>query len=122
MASTDEPREEPTPSPVLEDKVAPFRQPVITATGILLGFILNLASTWVRNESPMAEWLAYVTAACIFIGVIFLMIVLYRVLCMDYPRDKAESYYNRTLDILVAGISFSFLGAFIDLFSNFWVD
>ena len=123
MASAEENKNKSTPPvQVLEDKIGAFRQPVITTTGILLGFVLNFASTWVRNETPMPDWLAWIVGASVVVGVTLLIMVLYRVLRMDYPRENAEFYYIRTLQLLIFGITFSFLGAFIDLFSNFMTD
>ena len=43
----------------MEDKLQAFRQPIVTATGILLGFILNFAANWVKSDSAMPDWLAY---------------------------------------------------------------
>ena len=66
--------------------------------------------------------LAWIVGASVVVGVTLLIMVLYRVLRMDYPRENAEFYYKRTLQLLIFGITFSFLGAFIDLFSNFMTD
>ncbi|MBL9154644.1 MAG: hypothetical protein JNK37_19350 [Verrucomicrobiales bacterium] len=103
----------------MEDKLQSFRQPIVTATGILLGFILNFAANWVKTETPMPDWLAYLVGACVLTGIVMLIAVLHRVLRMDYPRDQAEAYHARTLLYLIAGVALSFAGALIDMFSHF---
>ena len=106
----------------MEDKIQAFRQPLVTATGIILGFMLNFATTWVKSDSPLTDGLAYFAAACLTIGAISLILVLYRILRMDYPRDKGEHYYNRTLTLFIAGVSIAFVGVFIDMAMNFMVE
>lgn len=103
----------------MEDKLQAFRQPIVTATGILLGFILNFAANWVKSDSAMPDWLAYLVGVCVLAGIILLVAVLHRVLRMDYPRDRAEAYHARTLRFLITGVALSFAGALIDMFSHF---
>ncbi len=104
---------------IMEDKLQSFRQPIVTATGILLGFILNFAANWVKSDSAMPDWLAYLVGVCVLAGIVLLVAVLYRVLRMDYPRDRAEAYHARTLRFLIVGVTLSFAGALIDMFSHF---
>lgn len=103
----------------MEDKLQSFRQPIVTATGILLGFILNFTANWVKTETPMPDGLAYLVGICVLTGIILLVVVLHRVLRMDYPRDRAEAYHARTLQLLITGVALSFAGALIDMFSHF---
>lgn len=107
---------------MMEDKIQTFRQPLVTATGIILGFILNFASTWVRSDSHLSDFLAYVVGGCILFGTTCLIVVLGRVLRMDYPRAHAEAYYNRTLKLFIWGVSIAFVGVLIDMFGNFMVE
>ena len=44
----------------MEDKIQAFRQPLVTATGIILGFILNFASSFVKSESSVSDFTSYV--------------------------------------------------------------
>jgi multisubunit Na+/H+ antiporter MnhB subunit len=103
----------------MEDKIQAFRQPMVTATGIILGFMLNFALNWVRVDSPLGDGLAYFVGLCVLAGAISLILVLYRILRMSYPRDKGEQYYNNTLRLFIFGIGVSFLGALIDMSSHF---
>lgn len=103
----------------MEDKIQAFRQPMVTATGIILGFILNFAATFVKSDSQMSTLLAYAITLCIVAGVICLILALNRVLRMDYKREQAEKYYNLTLTYFIFGVSVSFIGVFLDMCSSF---
>ena len=103
----------------MEDKIQSYRQPLVTATGIILGFILNFASTFVKTSSPISEISAYIIGLCILIGIISLILVLGRILNMKYPKEKAEEYYQKTLNFFLFGVSISFIGVMIDMFANF---
>jgi Na+/melibiose symporter-like transporter len=102
----------------MEDQLKTYRQPLVTATGIILGFILNFASDFVQTDTKN-NFVAYVVATCILIGVICLIIVLSRVLRMRYPKDKAETYYNKTLGYFIFGVSISFVGIMIKMIEHF---
>lgn len=104
----------------MEDKIQSYRQPIVTATGIILGFILNFAATFVKTDSSISVFLAYTIFACILTGIFCLIIVLLRALKMNYPKDKAESYYGRTLFYFIFGVSISFLGVMIEMVSSFY--
>ena len=103
----------------MEDQIQSFRQPIVTATGILLGFILNFAASWVKADTPMRDTLAYIVGISVLAGIVLLITVLHRALRMNYPREQAEAYYGRTLTFFIAGVCLSFVGALIDMFSHF---
>lgn len=104
----------------MEDKLQPYRQPMVTATGIILGFILNFASSWVKSDSLLSDTMAYIVGFCVLLGIICFILVLSRILSLSYPKDQFESYYTRTLRLFIAGICLAFGGAIIDMFANFW--
>lgn len=106
----------------MEDKIQPYRQPLITATGIILGFILNFASNWVKTENALTDSLAYFVGIAVLLGTICLITVLYRMLNMKYPRETWEEYYNKTFLIFMLGICSAFLGVLVDMFANFMTD
>lgn len=103
----------------MDDKIQSHRQPLVTATGIILGFILNFASTFVKSDSGLSDATAYSIGFSILIGIISLIIVLSRILKMKYPKEKAEEYYQKTLNYFLFGVSVSFFGVMIDMFANF---
>jgi hypothetical protein len=49
----------------MDDKIQAFRQPMVTATGIILGFMLNFAASWVKTDSPLGDELAYFVGICV---------------------------------------------------------
>jgi hypothetical protein len=106
----------------MEDKIQAYRQPMVTATGIILGFILNFATSFVKSDSSIGNLASYVIGICILTGIICLIIVLNRVLQMKYPREKAETYYNKTLHLFIFGVSIAFIGVMIDMFANFMIE
>ena len=106
----------------MEDKIQSYRQPLVTATGIILGFILNFASSFVKSESELSYSLSSVIAICSLIGIICLILVLSRILRIKYPKDKADEYYQQTLNLFILGVSISFIGVMIDMFTNFMMD
>jgi hypothetical protein len=106
----------------MDDKIQAYRQPLVTATGIILGFILNFTSSFVKTDNGLNDTIAYSIGICILIGIISLIIVLGRVLKMKYPKEKAETYYQSTLTLFLFGVSISFIGVMIDMFANFMTD
>lgn len=106
----------------MEDKIQAYRQPMVTTTGIILGFMLNFVSSWVKLDSPLGDGLAYFVGICLLSGSIMLILVLFRILNMNYQRTKAEQYYYKTLVLLIVGISVAFLGVFVDMLTHFMMD
>ena len=106
----------------MEDKSKPYRDSMITATGIILGFLLNYETTWVRSETPLSDTGAFIVGICLLIGTINLIIVLYRMLKINKAAENSESYYSKTLWLFIIGIVVMFVGVFIDMFSNFMDD
>jgi hypothetical protein len=88
-------------------KIENFRQPIVTATGILLGFALSVAGAWVPQAFQTNRVSETILAIGLFVYVPLYITVLYRILSMDYPVDTVESYYRKTLFIfLTANVIF----------------
>lgn len=103
----------------MEDQSKSYRDSMITATGIILGFLLNFETTWVRSDTPLGDFGAYFVGFCLLIGTFNLILVLYRMLKVPRFDQQGASYYNRTLWLFIIGISIMFIGVFVDMFSNF---
>jgi hypothetical protein len=81
---------------------------MVTATGIILGFMLNFASSWVPKAFSTHVFIESIIALCLLICVPVLLMVLYRILTMRLPEQNVESYYMRTLRLFIIGVSFPF--------------
>ncbi|AGA77869.1 hypothetical protein [Echinicola vietnamensis] len=103
----------------MEDKIQPFRQPIITGGGIILGFILNFAAEFVKTDTKH-NTLAFIIGGFTLIGVIFIIISMARILNFNYPKDKADIYYQKTYLFFIMGIIFSFIGVFINMTITFF--
>jgi len=93
------------------DRISQYRQPMVTATGIFLGFMLNFASTWIKDAFVKYMFRDIVIAIGQVICLFTLLLVLFRMLRMNYPTHPDE-FYRRTLRLFLVGISvpfFSFL-------------
>ena len=106
----------------MDENIQAFRQPLVTATGIILGFILNYAANFVKAESTMSDGMAYFIGGCVLLGIVCLIVVLYRILHMYYPKESAQAYYQATLRLFIFGVSIAFAGVVVDMFANFMLD
>jgi hypothetical protein len=103
----------------VEDPLISYRQPIVTASGLLLAFTLGFAKQWVQAPNPLGAWADYTIGAFILAGTVMLIVAVFRILNANYPRDRAASYYARTLRLFIGGISLNFIGLFGDLFITF---
>lgn len=103
----------------LSDPLATFRQPMITASSLILGFTLGFASQWVAKTNPLGHWVDYLVGACLLFGTAMLLITAYRIMRADYPRDTPMHYYKRTLRGFVVGTAVNFVGLFLDMATTF---
>lgn len=103
----------------MTDNLQWLRQPLVTATGIMLWFILNFAANWVKSDTNLNDLWAYSVAILIIIGIVLLILTLYRILSYTYPREQSERYYATTLLLFTIGVWCAFLGVVIDMRSNF---
>jgi hypothetical protein len=95
------------------DKIQQFRQPMVTATGIFLGFMLDFANGWLPNSFTIYRFRDVVIAGGTLASIALLIVVLYRVLRGDQPEDSASRFYKRTLRLFIIGISIPFFSAVI---------
>lgn len=102
------------------DPLQARRQPLVTATGIILGFTLNFASGWVRSDSTVGERMAWLIAGLILAGVVCLIVVLTRILDGAVPEEAAEEHYRRTVRLFIIGVSAAVSGVMLDMGTTFW--
>ncbi len=102
-----------------EDRLQTLRQPLVTATGIVLGFTLNFAAAWVKSDTAVSDGLAYVIFAAVLAGMALLILVLGRILRRDVPAEVTERYYAATVRLFIVGVSLAVGGVVLDMASNF---
>ena len=90
------------------DKIQQYRQPLVTATGIFLGFMLEFTYGWLPNAFQTYKFRDVVIASGSIASIACLVIVLFRILQMDYPEESAQLYYKKTLRLFITGISIPF--------------
>jgi len=86
-----------------------YRQPIVTASGIFLGFMLNFASTWIKDAFTKNMFRDIVLGLSILVCISLLLIVLFRILRMNFPAEKVDAYYQKTLRLFIIGVSVPFL-------------
>ena len=100
------------------DKIQEFRQPMVTATGIFLGFMLNFTSGWMSHNFTKTGFKEVVVAFATVVSIASLIIVLFRILRMNYPSERSNNYYRKTLVFFLVGISIPFLAFLVLLFQK----
>ena len=90
------------------ENLQPYRQPMVTATGIFLGFMLNFTSSWMPNAFTKEKTRDIIMASALIISLASLILVLIRMLRGFNPVEPAR-FYRKTLIVFVIGISIPFL-------------
>jgi hypothetical protein len=91
------------------DPIQPYRQPVVTATGIFLGFMLEYTIGWFPQAFSKNNFKDFLIAISIILSVPLLIIVLFRILKMNYSSDHVKEYYGRTLTLFLIAVSLPFI-------------
>lgn len=105
--------------PISSDRLQSYRQPMVTGTGIILGFLFNFAGNFVKADSGSSENVAWVVFGLLIVGVMCLLNVLARALRIDVEPDRAAQFYNGTRLLFMVGVGAAVLGALLDMASNF---
>jgi hypothetical protein len=90
------------------DKLQPYRQPMVTALGIFLGFMLNYTSQWIRDAFTKNRSRDILVAIGIAICIALLLFVLFRILKMHYPVEP-ERFYRITLLLFLVAMALPFI-------------
>jgi hypothetical protein len=91
------------------ENIQNYRQPMVTATGIFLGFMLSFAASWVGNAFTKHMFRDYIVAISVILSITLLLVVLYRMLNMNYPADKVNTYYQQALRLFQTAVSIPFV-------------
>lgn len=106
-----------------KDPLFKFRQPLVTAAGIILGFVLNFATELVKRDSKNDNMVLLIIFS-ILMGIVLLIVALYRILNNRYNNNnnsQANAYYRKTLNIFLAGVIFSFFGGLLKMVHTLFI-
>jgi hypothetical protein len=103
-------------------KIDSYRQPLVTATGILLGFALSVAGAWAPRAFGTLRFSEVVLGIGLFIYIPLYILVLFRILRMNYPEDKQEAYYKKTLYIFLTANTVFYLSIVIIMVESFIIN
>lgn len=95
-----------------EVNIHAYRQPMITATGFFLGFMLNFTSGWIKDAFTTYKFRDVVVAIAIACCLSLLILVLFRSLRLRHPT-KPEKFYRITLLYFLIGITIPFMAFLI---------
>lgn len=103
--------EEPTEPAKFETDIAPFRQPMVTSIGIVLGFLLAFLANWAAqadDEPALATASDFIIALALLGSAVLFTIALYRLLDGRIHGDPAKRYQGTVrLYMLAFGLAFS---------------
>ncbi len=102
------------------DELFNFRQPLVTAAGIILGFVLNFTTSLVKRDNK-SDIIALLILLFTLIGICFLIVSLYRILNNNYDRTKAKKFYKKTLAYFLTGVILSFVGGLLKMVHTFFL-
>jgi divalent metal cation (Fe/Co/Zn/Cd) transporter len=93
-----------------------YRQPMVTSIGVILGFLMGFLGQWVTEPAfHLASAADHIVFTGTLVGVVLLLMALYRMLTPVLPKDVA-TYYARTLQLYMGGILVAFSSMLISAF------
>lgn len=90
------------------ENIQHYRQPIVTAAGIFMRFMLNFAGTGIKDAFRKNMIRDIILGLSIILCISLLLIVLFRILKMNYPADKVNAYYKVTLRLFIIAVSVPF--------------
>ena len=101
----------------MDDNIQNYRQPMVTAIGIILGFVLGFTGKWATESSTVFDIGDYIVFVGLIISILLLIVALFRIL------NNAEiihpgKYYNTTLKLFIVGVCIAFVGVFISILQS----
>lgn len=99
--------------------LTPYRQPMVTSLGIIMGFLLNFLAGWAVRDDPTAELRGtadFLVMSTLLPSLLLMVFVLYRLLDPRHDPERLESVYLNTLRLYMAAIALAFCGVFVAIF------
>ena len=100
-----------------ETEIAPFRQPMVTSIGIVLGFLLAFLANWAAQadaEPALSSASDFLIAIALLGSAALFTTALYRLLDSRIHANAGERYQT-TFRIYILGFLLAFLGLAIAL-------
>jgi hypothetical protein len=104
--------------PRLKD-LTPYRQPMVTSLGIIMGFLLNFLAGWATRddvESEINSSADWIVAATLLPALLLMLVVLYRLLDFRHAPNTLDQVYGTTLKLYMTAIVLAFCGVGVALF------
>ena len=99
--------------------IAPFRQPMVTSLGIILGFLLNFLANWATEDEEgdtLITLADYAVAGTLLLSIAMMCWVLFRLLDIRHVNKAQDVHYMGTFRLYVASIITAFAGVSFALF------
>jgi uncharacterized membrane protein len=97
-------------------EIKDYRQPLVTSIGVILGFLMGFLGQWVTEPAfHLASAADHIVFAGSLVGVVLLLVALYRMLSPQLPQDVTR-YYARTLKLYMGGIVVAFSSMVVSAF------
>jgi ABC-type antimicrobial peptide transport system permease subunit len=106
----------------MDENIQSYRSSLVTAIGIILGFVLGFSATWATQPATESDWSDYLIGIGLFISIVLQIIALYRILDNEYPKESAGIYYKKTLKIFILGLIMAFLGIILSIFQSIFTN
>jgi O-antigen/teichoic acid export membrane protein len=102
----------------MDDNIQNYRSSLVTAIGIILGFVLGFTANWATQPVTESDWSDYIIGIGLLASVVLQIIALYRILNNKLPKSSPGKYYQKTLRCFIWGLSFAFVGILISIFQT----
>ena len=105
----------------MDNNIQNYRSSLVTAIGIILGFILGFSANWATQPVSETHWTDYVVGMGLLASVFLLIFALYRILNNIIPDEEAGMYYQKTLRLFIVGLSIAFGGVIISILQAIFI-
>lgn len=102
----------------LAQDITPYRQPMVTSIGIIMGFMFNFLASWAVSDDDSAALQSmgdYLVAGTIFASLLLFTVTLYRLLDNRLTPGQEGARYQATFRIYLTAIALGFAGLTIAL-------
>lgn len=104
----------------MDDNIQNYRQPMVTAIGIILGFVLGFTGKWATEPVSTTTISDYLVGFGFLASIVLLILALYRILNNNFPKENTGVYYQTTLRLFILGLSLAFIGILASIFQTIY--